>query len=277
MMLKENGLEKWLQLCRLVLHYIAGTPERAWLLFSFVFSMETTMVAIFHPNTIKLINATHQQFEFGIVVLLLSPVIWSIMAFLWSLKYEELSMTSKPRKYGFVAWLVSTSIGLLLSFLSKSSVLLGLSLMVPARLSVGIPSWIRNGYQLWYSGGGSEDRTQNHAIIGKMERIVLFVCMFLFTGSVPQMKMERIGKMVLSCWNRWPMPQMKCWNRWPIPQMKWLEMAPRVLLFPQTSLGDKAAFNRGSIVREFEQENIDRPKPLITNVYSRRPKAQGRN
>ncbi|KZV33927.1 fanconi-associated nuclease 1 [Dorcoceras hygrometricum] len=37
----------------------------------------------------------------------------------------------------------------------------------------------------------------------------------------------------------------------------------------------KAAFNRGSIVREFEQENIDRPKPLITNVYSRRPKAQG--
>ncbi|KZV17051.1 hypothetical protein F511_12381 [Dorcoceras hygrometricum] len=135
MMLKENGLEKWLQPCRLVLHYIAGTLERARLLFSFVVSMETTMVAIFRPNTINLVNATRQPFEFGIAVLLLPAVIWS-------LKYEELSMTSKPRKYGFVAWL------------------------------------------FWYSGGGSEDRTQNHAIIGKMERIVLFVCMFLFTGSV---------------------------------------------------------------------------------------------
>ncbi|KZV40057.1 heat shock protein 60 [Dorcoceras hygrometricum] len=135
MMLKENGLEKWLQPCRLVLHYIAGNPERAGLLFSFVFSMETTRVAIFRPNTINLVNATHQPFEFGIAVLLLPPVIWS-------LKYEKLSMTSKPRKYGVVAWL------------------------------------------FWYSGGGSEDRTQNHAIIGKMERIVLVVCMFLFTGSV---------------------------------------------------------------------------------------------
>lgn len=185
--LRLHGLEKWLQLCRLVLHHIAGTPERAWLLFSFVFSMETTMVAIFRSNTIKLINATHQQFEFGIAVLLLSPVVWSIMAFLRSLQYEELSMTSKPRKYGFVAWLVSTSVGLLLSFLSKSSVLLGLSLTVPlmvACLSVGIPIWIRNGHQFWVSGGGSEDSIQNHAIIGKMERIVLFICMSLFAGSV---------------------------------------------------------------------------------------------
>ncbi|KAL0436113.1 UNVERIFIED_CONTAM: Calpain-type cysteine protease DEK1 [Sesamum radiatum] len=115
--------------------------------------METTIVAIFRPNTINLINATHQQFEFGIAVLLLSPVVWSIMAFLRSLQSEELSMTSKPRKYGFVAWLVSTSVGLLLSFLSKSSVLLGLSITVPlmvACLSVGIPTWIRNGYKFGF-------------------------------------------------------------------------------------------------------------------------------
>lgn len=59
--LRLRGLEKWLQLCRLFLHYIAGTPERSWLLFSFVFSMETTIVAIFRPNTINLINSTHQQ------------------------------------------------------------------------------------------------------------------------------------------------------------------------------------------------------------------------
>ncbi|KAL2239163.1 UNVERIFIED_CONTAM: Calpain-type cysteine protease DEK1, partial [Sesamum indicum] len=185
--LRLRGLEKWLQLCRLVLHYIAGTPERSWLLFSFVFSMETTIVAIFRPNTINLINATHQQFEFGIAVLLLSPVVWSIMAFLRSLQSEELSMTSKPRKYGFVAWLVSTSVGLLLSFLSKSSVLLGLSITVPlmvACLSVGIPTWIRNGYKFWVSGGGNATHAGNHAIMRKKEGVVLFICIALFAGSL---------------------------------------------------------------------------------------------
>ncbi|KAI3461898.1 hypothetical protein Pfo_018561 [Paulownia fortunei] len=185
--LRLHGLEKWLQLCRVVLHYMAGTPERSWLLFSFVFSMETTTVAIFRPNTIDLINAAHQQFEFGIAVLLLSPVVWSIMAFLRTLQSEELSATSKPWKYGFVAWLVSSSVGLLLSFLSKSSVLLGLSLTVPlmvACLSIGIPIWIRNGYQFWVSGGVNASRAGNHAIIGKKEGIILFICISLFAGSV---------------------------------------------------------------------------------------------
>ncbi|KAK6163781.1 hypothetical protein DH2020_000645 [Rehmannia glutinosa] len=184
--LRLHGFEKWLQLCRLVLHYIAGTPERSWLLFSFVFSMETTIVAIFRPDTINLLNATHQQFEFGIAVLLLSPVVWSIMAFLRSLQSEELSMTSKPRKYGFVAWLVSTSVGLLLSFLSKSSVLLGLSLTVPlmvACLSVGIPIWIRNGYKFWVLGGSNAGHTGNHSFIRK-EGVVLFICIALFAGSL---------------------------------------------------------------------------------------------
>ncbi|XP_022891820.1 calpain-type cysteine protease DEK1-like [Olea europaea var. sylvestris] len=96
--LRLRGLEKWLRLCRLMLHHIAGTPERAWVLFSFVFSIETTIVAIFRPEAIHLIDVTHQQFEFGIAVLLLSPVVCSIMAFLRSLQSEELSMTSKPRK-----------------------------------------------------------------------------------------------------------------------------------------------------------------------------------
>ncbi|KAK4492216.1 hypothetical protein RD792_003016 [Penstemon davidsonii] len=184
--LRLRGLERWLQLCRLFLHYIAGTPERSWLLFSFVFSMETTIVAIFRPITINLINSRHQQFEFGIVVLLLSPVVWSIMAFLRSLQSEELSMTSKPRKYGFVAWIVSTSVGLLLSFLSKSSVLLGLSLTVPlmvACLSVGIPIWIRSGYQFWVSGGGNSSHAGNQSIFRK-EGIILFICMSLFAGSL---------------------------------------------------------------------------------------------
>ena len=56
--LRLHGLEKWLQLCRLVLHHITGTPERAWVLFSFIFILETIIVAIFRPKTIKIINAT---------------------------------------------------------------------------------------------------------------------------------------------------------------------------------------------------------------------------
>lgn len=59
--LRLHGLEKWLQLCRFILHHIAGTPERAWVLFSFVFVLETVIVAILHPRTVKIVNATHQQ------------------------------------------------------------------------------------------------------------------------------------------------------------------------------------------------------------------------
>ncbi|PHT97400.1 Calpain-type cysteine protease DEK1 [Capsicum chinense] len=138
--LRLQGLGKWLQRCRVMLHHVAGTPERAWLLFSLIFILETVVVAIFRPKTIKLLNATHQQFEFGIAVLLLSPVVCSILAFLRSLQAEDLSMTSKPRKmlsvstvnfwvkfstllqYGFIAWMLSTCVGLLLSFLSNPPV-----------------------------------------------------------------------------------------------------------------------------------------------------------
>ncbi|KAM7259566.1 hypothetical protein ACFE04_015307 [Oxalis oulophora] len=184
--LRLHGLEKWLQLCRTVLHHIAGTPERAWVIFSFVFIIETIIVAIYRPKTIKIINATHQQFEFGIAVLMLSPVICSIMAFLRSLKAEEMAMTSKPRKYGFVAWLLSTSVGLLLSFLSKSSLLLGLSLTVPmmvACLSVGIPVWIHNGYQFWFPRAGCAGRMGNQSS-GTKEGIVLIISVTVFTGCV---------------------------------------------------------------------------------------------
>ncbi|KAK9274194.1 hypothetical protein L1049_019008 [Liquidambar formosana] len=185
--LRLRGLEKWLQLGRLVLHHIAGTPERAWVLFSFIFILETVIVAIFRPKTIKVINATHQQFEFGFAVLLLSPVVCSIIAFLQSLQAEEMAMTSKPRKYGFIAWLLSTCVGLLLSFLSKSSVLLGLSLTVPlmvACLSVAIPIWIRNGYQFWVSRVECVSNTGNHRSPGTKEVVVLVICILLFVGSV---------------------------------------------------------------------------------------------
>ncbi|KAK7399696.1 hypothetical protein VNO78_10885 [Psophocarpus tetragonolobus] len=185
--LRLHGLEKWLQLCRLVLHHITGTPERAWVLFSFIFILETIIVGIFRPKTIKIINATHQQFEFGLAVLLLSPVICSIMAFLRSLTAEEMSMTSKPRKYGFIAWLLSTCVGLLLSFLSKSSVLLGISLTVPlmvACLSVAIPIWICNGYQFWIPRVNCTRSAGNDRIPRAKEGIILIICMSVFVGSV---------------------------------------------------------------------------------------------
>ncbi|KAJ0020599.1 hypothetical protein Pint_31441 [Pistacia integerrima] len=186
--LRLHGLEKWLQMSRFFLHHVAGTPERAWVLFSFVFILETISVAIVRPRTIRIINATHQQFEFGFAVLLLSPVVCSIMAFLRSLQAEDMAMTSKPRKYGFIAWLLSTSVGLLLSFLSKSSVLLGLSLTVPlmvACLSVAIPIWIRNGYQFWVSQVESTTTPAgNDRPPGRKEGVVLVVCITAFAGSV---------------------------------------------------------------------------------------------
>ncbi|KAM3267082.1 hypothetical protein P3L10_004077 [Capsicum annuum] len=158
--LRLQGLGKWLQRCRVMLHHVAGTPERAWLLFSLIFILETVVVAIFRPKTIKLLNATHQQFEFGIAVLLLSPVVCSILVFLRSLQAGDLSMTSKPRKY------------------VKSSVLLGLSLTVPlmvACLSIAIPIWIRNGYQFWSSRAKNAGRAGNHLTLG-MKELSIYVC-----------------------------------------------------------------------------------------------------
>ncbi|KAL9386177.1 hypothetical protein Peur_019301 [Populus x canadensis] len=184
--LRLQGLEKWLQLSRFVLHHIAGTPERAWVLFSFIFIVETVIVAIVRPKTIKIINTVHQQFELGIAVFLLSLVVCSIMTFLRSLQVEEMAMTSKPRKYGIIAWLLSTGVGLLLSFLSKSSMLLGLSLTVPlmvACLSVAIPIWIHNGYHFWPQVQ-SAGHAGNHRPPGTKEGIVLIVCTIVFIGSV---------------------------------------------------------------------------------------------
>ncbi|XP_010552284.1 PREDICTED: calpain-type cysteine protease DEK1 [Tarenaya hassleriana] len=185
--LRLRGLEKWLKLSRLVLHHVAGTPERAWGLFSLVFILETIIVAIFRPKTITIINSSHQQFEFGFAVLLLSPVVCSIMAFLRSLQVEEMALTSKSQKYGFVAWLLSTSVGLLLSFLSKSSVLLGISLTVPlmaACLSIAIPIWIHSGYQFWVPHFPCGDQAGDPQSPRLKKGIVLYICVVVFVGSV---------------------------------------------------------------------------------------------
>ncbi|KAH9329441.1 hypothetical protein KI387_001549 [Taxus chinensis] len=148
--LRERGFEKWIQAIRFLVRLLAGTAEKAWALVTVFFIAETVAVGILHPKTVNVINRTHQQFQFGLAALLFPPVFCSIMAFIRSLQAEEMAMTSKPRKYCFIAWLVSTCAGLILSVLSKSSILLGLALTVPlmlACLSVAIPIWINNGYR----------------------------------------------------------------------------------------------------------------------------------
>ncbi|ERN17768.1 calpain-type cysteine protease DEK1 [Amborella trichopoda] len=185
--LRRRGLEKWTELSRTVLRHIAGSPERAWVLFSLVFILETVIVAIYRPKTIKVINATHEQFEFGFSALLFSPVVCSIMAFLHSLQAEDMAMTSRSRKYGFIAWLMTTCVGLLLSFLSKSSVLLGLALTIPlmvASLSVAVPLWIRNGHRFWVPRMDCAGQTNNPQILGRKEGIVLTVSMLIFIVSL---------------------------------------------------------------------------------------------
>ncbi|KAL0906783.1 hypothetical protein M5K25_025304 [Dendrobium thyrsiflorum] len=184
--LRRDGFGSLLNISRFVLNQLASTPQRAWIVLTLIFILETVIVAVYKPKAIKLINATHEQFEFGLSVLLLSPVVCSVLAFLWSLQAEDMAMTSKPRKYGFIAWLLTTIVGLLLSFLSKSSVILGLALTLPlmvACLSVAIPIWIRNGYRFWVPQKEYESSGNNHQN-PKKEGIILFLSIIVFAGSV---------------------------------------------------------------------------------------------
>ncbi|KAJ3692452.1 hypothetical protein LUZ60_012802 [Juncus effusus] len=185
--LRRSGFENWLYVTRFLFGQIAGSPERAWVLFTVVFIVETVVLAVHRPRPVKVINATHEQFEFGFSVLLLSPVVCSIMAFLWSLRAEDMAMTAKPRKYGFIAWLLSTCVGLLLSFLSKSSVILGLALTVPLMvvcLSFAIPIWISSGYRFWVPSSELETRSNSHETPSTKERILFTISTLLFAGSV---------------------------------------------------------------------------------------------
>ncbi|KAG0455407.1 hypothetical protein HPP92_024699 [Vanilla planifolia] len=184
--LRQDGLGSFLSISRFVMNQLASTPLRAWILLTLVFILETVVIAVHKPKAIKLINATHEQFEFGLSVLLLSPVVCSVLTFLWSLRAEDMAMTSKPRKYGFIAWLLSTIVGLLLSFLSKSSVILGLALTLPlmvASLSVGIPIWMRNGYRFWVPRIEYQSSLNIHHNRIK-EVIILVVSIFVFACSV---------------------------------------------------------------------------------------------
>jgi len=150
--LRRHQWDKWVQQMRWFVQLFAGTPERAWILFSIIFVVESIFVAVFRPSTVTVINATHEQFEFGVSALLFSPVMGSILAFLRSLQADEMVFTKRVCKFGLAAWLLSTVVGLFLAFISKSSIVLGLAITVPlivASLSVSLPIWVHNGYRFY--------------------------------------------------------------------------------------------------------------------------------
>ncbi|KAH0895228.1 LOW QUALITY PROTEIN: hypothetical protein HID58_057657, partial [Brassica napus] len=175
----------WLKLSRLVLHHVAGTPERAWGLFSLVFILETIIVAIFRPKTITIINSSVFHSLIQVTDSFLDLVLGVQIATRNIIEVEEMALTSKSRKYGFVAWMLSTSVGLSLSFLSKSSVLLGISLTMPlmvACLSVAVPIWMHNRYQFWFPQlCGDQARDPRFP---RMKGFILWICLVVFAGSV---------------------------------------------------------------------------------------------
>ncbi|CAM6110257.1 unnamed protein product [Calypogeia fissa] len=190
--LRRKRWDRWVQIGRFIVDLFAGTPERAWVLFSVVFIQETVVVAIFRPQSVTVINSTHEQFEFGFSALLLSPVLCSIMAFYRCLQAENMFLTSRPKKFGMIAWLLSTSVGLLLAFLSKSSIILGLSLSVPlmaASLAVALPLWVRNGFRfhkppvLDVQSDGSPS-SQQKGLLQHGEGVVMTLAMCTCVGSI---------------------------------------------------------------------------------------------
>jgi hypothetical protein len=62
--LRRSGLENWLNLSRLIFHQLAGSPLRAFIVFTVMFIIETVTVAFHRPNSIKVINSTHEQVIF---------------------------------------------------------------------------------------------------------------------------------------------------------------------------------------------------------------------
>jgi hypothetical protein len=71
--LRRNGFENWLYVSRFLFHQIAGSPERALVLFTVVFVAETLTLALHRPLPVKVINATHEQVIIYLLVASLPP------------------------------------------------------------------------------------------------------------------------------------------------------------------------------------------------------------
>ena len=59
----QENIQRESELCRFrkLCTFVAGTPERAWGLFSIVFIGELVAVSIFCPKTVTILNTTHKQ------------------------------------------------------------------------------------------------------------------------------------------------------------------------------------------------------------------------
>ncbi|KZV33186.1 hypothetical protein F511_18202 [Dorcoceras hygrometricum] len=66
------------------------------------------------------------------------------------------------------------------------------------------------------------------------------------------------------------------WKDKPSEEATWEDAADFQAQFPHTSLEDKAVLEGEGIDRGIRREIVNRPKPIITQVYSRRPKAERR-
>ncbi|EFJ08518.1 hypothetical protein SELMODRAFT_236021 [Selaginella moellendorffii] len=78
--LRRQRVERWVQRSSMLVQLSAGTPERAWLLFSVFFVLETVIIGVFRPNSVTVINATHEQFDKSSILLGLALTVPSMTA-----------------------------------------------------------------------------------------------------------------------------------------------------------------------------------------------------
>ncbi|KZV31630.1 hypothetical protein F511_00434 [Dorcoceras hygrometricum] len=64
------------------------------------------------------------------------------------------------------------------------------------------------------------------------------------------------------------------WKDKPVEEATWEDAADFASQFPEADLGDKVVVKERGVDRGVIKNQEDRPRPIITNVYSRRPRAQ---
>eukprot|EP00850_Spirogloea_muscicola_P001412 SM000005S17209 [mRNA] locus=s5:799256:809791:+ [translate_table: standard] len=132
-----------------------GFPERMYSVLTLAFIVETVLTQLLVNQHIHLGNASRPLYIYGCTALLLAVTICSAavyIRFLWA--EEGVSLSGRSIRAGAICWLLFTCTGLLVTFLSKSSILLALAVTLPfilAALSLGMPLWVHNGYGFFHS------------------------------------------------------------------------------------------------------------------------------
>eukprot|EP00850_Spirogloea_muscicola_P009608 SM000054S18094 [mRNA] locus=s54:393511:404012:+ [translate_table: standard] len=132
-----------------------GFPERMYSVLTLAFVVETVLTQFLVNQHIFLGNASRPLYIYGCTALLLALTICSAavyIRFLWA--EEGVNLSGRSIRAGAICWLLSTCTGLLVTFLSKSSIVLALAVTLPiilAALSLGMPLWVHNGYGFFHS------------------------------------------------------------------------------------------------------------------------------